>query len=476
MNSNDQISLVEDNQIKKPTRKFSLLDIEKPLSSHNEKIFGERIVLNTGITKINYICSLLHFLTMLFSFLITDTLQPMILLDPHYFNIDKETSGELIAKILVILLVFKIFISPFYGYCIDRFGRVIMLRYAAINILLGYLSVPYQKSVFPGFLISKILFSNGGTIYALVPFNADYVHDSSKGKAAGLQLTLGTVGGLLGALFVKMLLWLGFDLSQCYIISGFIVFTSTMLYSFGLKPGNKYYYKLSSAGLKENVAEQPITQKFMLAWTEVKNSPWIMIAVLLTIVGNADFYILTVLFALYVKSFFGSTDADALTSNHLISFWQLTAFTLAAIFNIISGHFIDKINPIKIIVPSVLLTIIGFFFSLLVQSPYDTFFMILVILPSISLPAIYTTANYLAIKHFPQDMRGTLSSFVGMVGYLGYVFIALFGGILFDRVHRSGPYVLYSLMLTMALFIILRIYNKNIVNKRERLPVECFDK
>ena len=473
MNSNDEVPFVYDNDIKSFTGIFTAFDEES--SNNNEKIFGEKIVLNTGISKINYICSLIHFVTMLFSFLITDTLQPMILLDPRYFNVDKETSGELIAKILVILLVFKIIVSPFYGYCIDRFGRVIMLRYAALNIFLGYLSVSYQETVFPGFLISKLLFSNGGTIYALVPFNADYVDDSTKGKAAGLQLTLGTIGGLLGALFVKMLLWLGFNLGQCYTISGFVVFSLTTSYSFGLKSGNSYYRKSDSEGLKEKIAEQPVSEKFFAAWAEIKRSPWIMIAVLLTVVGNADFYILTVLFALYVKSFFGSTDADALTSNHLISFWQLTAFSLAAIFNIISGYIIDKVNPIKIIVPTVSITIIGFFFSLLVQNPYDIFFMILVILPSISLPAIYTAANYLAIKYFPQDMRGTLSSFVGMVGYLGYVFIALFGGILFDRVHRSGPYVLYSLMLSIALCVILRIYIRQIKNKRDRLPNDILE-
>lgn len=112
-----------------------------------------------------------------------------------------------------------------------------MLIYGAFGLLSGFLITPSQNSIYPGFIIGKILESNGATALLALPFNADYVNDESKGKATGITITFSALGALLGNLILKILFNFDINLKNCYIISGVFFFTCIILYSFGIKSG-----------------------------------------------------------------------------------------------------------------------------------------------------------------------------------------------------------------------------------------------
>ena len=151
---------------------------------------------------------------MIFAFGMTDSLQPLILLDQEYYNIDESRSGTIMSYILLVQLAVKMLVTILYGFLIDKLGRKTMIYYGAINMLAGFIMAPLSKEVYPGFVAAKILISNGGSALVTIPLIADYTHDESKGKASGINIALTSIGAFLSNIFLKALLYAQFSLGS----------------------------------------------------------------------------------------------------------------------------------------------------------------------------------------------------------------------------------------------------------------------
>jgi len=76
----------------------------------------------------------------------------------------------------------------------------------------------------------------------------------------------------------------------------------------------------------------------------MKENKWIFVAMMLSLLGSADFYILTTIFVLYIKSFYPSTDEGQYFANQQATLMQGVFFTFAVIFCIVYGFLIDKMK------------------------------------------------------------------------------------------------------------------------------------
>lgn len=72
---------------------------------------------------------------------------------------------------------------------------------------------------------------------ATIPFLADYVHDSTKGRASAVNVVLAALGAVFSATVITKLLTQNFEISTAYVIIGITFGALGLLYTLGLKKG-----------------------------------------------------------------------------------------------------------------------------------------------------------------------------------------------------------------------------------------------
>jgi len=428
-----------------------------------ERVLGNQILLNEGITKSNYYAAQIQQIMMVFAFTLGDTLQPMILLDNKYYNIAKESAGSMNASILAIDLPVRILLAPLYGALADHFGRRPMFIYSIISLSLGFLTAPFHSKVFPGYMISRLLMVNGAICSLVLPFNADYVDNSSKGRAAGIAYTVGAGGALIASAMLIIFQKLEFSLGKIYLIVGTIILVCGFLNSIWLK-GGRTYYKPSyedSENTDRIVPKLSFREKLEVIRSDIKHNAWIIVAFFLSLLGSADFYIITTIFVLYIKSFYGeNTEAAEAIANQQASTLQGIFFTFAVIFCVIYGYMIDAKNKARLLLIILTTAAIAFFSFTLVSSPYSIVLYTSVILASVSLPGVITFATFLAYRHFTPENRGILTGISAVFGVTGVATVMILGGYLFDNWTRNGPFLLYFILIVFTICIIFFLKSK----------------
>jgi len=454
MKQNNEFYQFENDKESDATKESQPLEMEKSCQSEQPKYVCKTIRLNPGVSTKNFISSQLHYMIMVFFMSSGDALQPLILLDKNYYNLEKSHSGTTLSYILFVQLVLKIMTAIIYGHFNDRFGRKTMLIYGSLSLFTGFLIAPLWKNVFPGFIIAKALTSNGSTALATLPFIADYVHNETKGKANALGVALSTLGAFFANITIKILLLCHVPLGHCYWVIAFIGLTASILNSFGLKEVPRSDEK--------KIVEPEDTQSFgrnlKEALKEFKTNGWLTIGLFLQILGNADFYIVTTILALYVKSMF-PPETDDNVSNIALNNVQSCIFAPAFISNFIYGYAIDKHNKIMHSITFALGGgIIAFTMTFFVGNPYDWKLYVACMLLGGTLTGIYILANFLGSRYYSANKRGIMFGIQTLIGYIGYVIIASGGGFLFDHWTHNAPFVLYTILLSVALILIFMIY------------------
>jgi len=434
-----------------------------------------RIVLNPGISGFNYIASLIHIVLTQFSHTVTTTLQPLILLDKDSFNIDKHSSGVILAKLMLVQTVVKILVTPFIGNLIDRLGRRTIILTGASITCFGYLLVPFQTSVFPGYVFSKVLVANGGNMMHLTPLNADYIHDSTKGKATGISQALGSAGQFTGTLFIAFLLSMKITLPMMHVVTGLTILAVAAM-NVMLVKGGKYYLterrNSDELGIQvTSVPKEKVLKRLKEGFGVLCKNGWLLISLTINTLARADYYLVTIIFALYVKSY-DTTTEDALESNHLITKYQNMYFGLSLVGNLIYGQVLDKINALKIVIPTMSTGIIGYMLGGFADTKDSVLLLILIILGGMSMPGMLNAGNYLAIKNYPPAMRGVLGSLISIIGIAGYLFLSTVGGYLFDHWGRCAPFLVFAAMLTASLTGVILIANKENLWKEKKNETE----
>jgi len=449
------------------------ITVPKVISNKETKIFGGSITLNPDITPLNFYASLVHVIIVQFNHTVTSTLQPLIITDPDSYNADRDSIGIILAKLMILQTVTKMCLTPLYGYLMDRIGRKPMVIIGGFMALTGYLLVPFQKSVFPGYAISKILVANGGNMMTLAPFVADYVHDSSKGKAMGITTALGSAGQLFGAAFVSVLLAAHVSLKKIHVIIGITIISVVLVYSIGIK-GGKYYLLLlrknsddeESTPIVVNYREEKFFTKLAQGFKVLGQNGWLLISLSITILARADYYLVTIMFALFIKSFdkVGDTEAHD-ESNKMVSHYQTLFFSLSLVGNLAYGHILDKVNTLYIIFPTCTAAMIGYLLGSFSDSKESILLLLLILLAGVAMPGLLNSGNYLAMKYFPRELRGLLNSMMSVIGVAGYLFLSTAGGYLFDNYGKASPFLLFVGMLAATMAAIFFIYKTQDLGK-----------
>lgn len=451
-----------DDELPRPYYSFDNEKIQ-PFDTEEPPVYVFKTIrLNPSISLQNFICSQIHLMTNVFGFFVAGSMQPLILLEKEYYNVDHDTAGRITSLTLVLQLLLKMCVSVSYGHLCDKFGRRAMIYYGACSYLLSCIVVSTQTTIFPGFIAGKLLLANAGSAIGSVPLLADYIHDDSKGKGIGISAFIFSFSALFGNLFLKALFYHELSLRTCYIVTGTVVFCIFIINSFGLKDGK--YYLFNQGKHPTEYVNIPIRERVTDAIQVFKSNGWLIIALLVQIIGSSDFYIFFTFLILYVKSMATEVISDA-NFNILVNNLQTMVIVPSILCNFLYGYMLDKKNkPLETVLFGLSGGTVASFLICFITGPDDFKISISALLMGLTIPGLFVVSMYLSIKHFPADKRGIMIGFKSLVGHIGYFVIAVGGGFLYDYWRKDGPFILCTILFIVTLGLVLLVHKKMIAN------------
>ena len=390
---------------------------------------------------------------MIFCVVSSGVLQPLILLDKDYFNIDQNHAGTTTSMLLIVQLVVKIAVSIPYGHYSDKVGRKSMILYGATNFFVSCLLVPLQTSVFPGFVLTKLFLSNGATAISTIPLLADYVADETKGKASGLLAMCISLSAILANIFLKVLFYNEVTIGECYVYVGIVGSCGLLLNTLGLKGGRYYAPKTPTLDMDRDSLKETLIDILKIFYS----NGWLMIALVIHLLGSSDFMVFFTFMTLYIKSLF-PTDVPAASANLVVNNIQSLVLIPSFFGNLFYGYYLDKGNKaIQVILFALAGGACSFILIASTETPYDWSIRVGSLIMGATLPGLFVISSYLGIKNYPPKKRGIMIGFAQMVGYIGYFVIATGGGYLYDNWRKDGPFIICCGLLGVAVALVLRI-------------------
>lgn len=441
----------------------------EPAQAEDTPRYAFKIIrLNPGISTLNFTCCLLNMIILTFGFMIVSMLEPFVLLDKDYFNIDQEHVGTTTSLGLSVDLAIKMLLLIPYGHCSDRYGRKVVIYCGAASYLLACVILSSQTTIFPGFLFAKILLANGTAATSSAPLMADYTADESRGRAAGLMVLLVGLTTMFGNLFMKVLLYNEVALDKCYMITAISVVSILILNSFGLKRG--LYHAPSNTPKQEISSNQvSIMQNLKDSIQIFKENGWIQIGLIFAFMANSSASIFFSYTSLYVKSLF-SSDTNPNVANLTVNNIQTYIFIPGLICAMAYGYFISKNNkPIRMSFLVVGGIVTAFLLIIFSNDPNDFTLVLASLCMGASLPGILVLSSFVNTKYCPSDKRAIMGGFLGIVSNVCFFLTSSSAGLLYDKCSRKGPFILVIGLLTTGLASVFTLYKRKGLGSQEIL-------
>jgi len=329
----------------------------------------------------------------------------------------------------------------------------------------GFFLIPFQNSLFPGYLISKLVISNGGVALQMLPLLADYVHVSTRGTAAGFNYTLAFAGGIISALVIAVCSLIDLPLDADYFILSVSICVFGLFIGRGVKPGNTYYKKdltnSSSTSTEESFNDISLKEQGRRVCKSFRDIPWLFISMICAILGNSDFYVLTTGLVFFVQAHV----ADQNEASFQVGLNQGIFCTMSVLVSVVYGKLMDKTPHLKLLMPFLFVAMIGFFIVQFITDVTGPLFYGFMALEGASLPGVFIFATFLGVKYAPSDQRGTIGGIITGVGFLAAMIVLIIGGYMYDQGIDNASFLIFFVMIIISFLLIVVVYFTKIKGK-----------
>ena len=185
----------------------------------------------------NYYAYLFHNINLVFCIIVVETMKVMLLTNEHHFHLDMKNAADVVANILLFETIVSILTAPGLGALNDILGRrnVILISYVIGSIAIFYMA--FASRLYPDFVICRIIFRLFVSCGFASPITGDYIREETQGKAAGIRFIFTSIGGVLGAVYIKVMLYFSGLTTILVIVSIYIFIAGIISFTF-LKGGN----------------------------------------------------------------------------------------------------------------------------------------------------------------------------------------------------------------------------------------------
>lgn len=394
-------------------------------------------------------------------------IQPLYLSVVH--GLARDNAGFVNANIQVITELVDLVLVGYLGYVSDRVGRVPLLVYGFLLSGITALIAPFDMVIAAGlgvnslvvFYVVRILMSVGGTMVwpQVATLSGDYSDEVDRPRVlanVGFMMAFGVT--LVYAVLMQFAERAGLTVTMW--LAAMIALTGAWL--------SKRMLVETSQPSKE------IAFPFREVWGMVKHKRSMRLSFLAALTSRNDMVIvglfLMTWFIYFADLLEDTTHAQAASRAGLV-IGLLGAVVLVSIP--FWGRLTIRFGRVPAMALGLLLSACGFWAIGLVFNPFSWWILIPVVVIGIGQAGCILVPQTLVLDLAPDEIRGSVLGVFNTVGCFGVIFFLQVGGILFDWIGPTAPFVftgIVNLMLFVYALLVMKLdADAGVSSKKESL-------
>ena len=393
-------------------------------------------------------------------------MQPLVLRDQLHLPAAMlgRANGVLSATENVATLLF----ITLFGVLADRYGRR-RVYYLALTFMALSLFLTPLAPVFAVVLVVRFLYGTSYTAMSVVgvALPADYPANRSRGKFIGMLTLTGWLGSAIIVQFTgaRLPTWIqGFGVASaaanryafwCFAALG--LFGAALAF-WGLKrDGRAPKASVSSAAAPKT----PLLSDLRRFGSHLRTNPNLRVVVLASMVLRGDFIIIGNFLPVWVVSEVTKAGATSARALEIVGNLQLILALGAIVATLVFGFLVDRFRRSTMLAVAFGLTTISYSCTVLVHDFVAIGAFALVFLIGFAENCSLIAGAAIFGEEVPEDLRGTAAGVYLMAGTLGILALNLLGGLMFDKVSHTSPFLMVALINVVLMVLALRMRRRS---------------
>jgi MFS family permease len=337
-----------------------------------------------------------------------------------------------------------------WGSLSDKIGRRAVSAMGFLLISAGILSYGFARDL-TELLLARVVYSAGIAAVStmLITIMADYVTNSSRGRATGYLGIMNGLGAMTAALFLLKLPAIfkaaGMDAEGAaqatYGTMAAVTLVIAVLMFTGLRRHNQHTFE----------SRTPLLQQLREGVTEARR-PVIALAYAASFVARGNLAVVGTFFTLWASIYgtteLGMTSAEAIAKGGgVLAISYMASLLSAPIFGIMS----DRIHRVSALAITLFISAIGYGGTLFLEDPFTLPTILCLILIGMAEVGCIITSGVLIAEQAPERLRGSVIGVFTLTGAVGILIASVVGGYLFDHWLKTGPFVFFGAISALVL-------------------------
>lgn len=364
----------------------------------------------------------------------------------------KDEQGVATSILALVTEVVAIILIVPFGALADRIGRRPLVIGGILFCGLGYGLFPFATSLNELLVYRGIFAIGAASLSAQIPtIGNDYTQDRSRGRLFGFSGVMNGLGVIFmsaglaqipGLLEGRGVTPVSAGMAMFFAASGLCIL-SAMIFRIGLQPGSP-----GDAGLS---APRASTGKTVLAGLRAARNPRITLSYLAAFAGRSDNAIKGLFVSVWVLQVAGEAGVSQpqafAHAGKLMGLMGAVTLLWMPFFGII----LDKLNRVTGLALAMGLAAAGYGSMGIITSPLDNGMLPFFVLLAIGQGSAIVASVTLIGQEASATERGTLVATNAWFGAIGILIATVAGGILFDAVGPSSPFVMLGVFQAVVL-------------------------
>ncbi len=403
--------------------------------------------LSPGISRGNALTLLFSGFSLICLFTFMSFVQPYLL--QEVLHIPKDQQGSLTGLLGVVHETVVLSLVSLIGGSSDRFGRRVVYVVGVCLLAAGFALYPMAET--PTQLIAFRAFYAVGFAASSVMLHtclAEYPQNAVRGRWMGTAAVLNALGVTVMAFALSRLpAWyvgLGFDEVLAARLSfwtfSIYLLVLAVLLRIGLASGTEYVNRRESL-LKV------VTRGFVAA----RENPRIRLAYAMAFASRGDLVVLTVYFSLWVVQ--AGHDQGLSAAESTAKAGMLFGLSQAAglLWSYPIGMIIDRVNRLTGMCIAFGLAATGYLALGMIDDPFGRLMLIACLLVGMGESSVMVAGGTMVGQEAPARSRGAVLGTFSLMGALGMMLLTFVGGVIFDQIGRTSPFIMMGIVNGMVL-------------------------